>query len=128
MVGFGAPTPPVNGSFHVNEFFAETQIPIVQHNFIDDLSIGAGYRKSWYKLSNGRKYNTDTYKISAEFAPIADIRFRGSYNRASRAPNIQELFNPDFVALLGSIDPCADHQARGDRLWLRCAVPGGWHR
>ena len=37
------------------EFFGEIQIPIVQHSFIDDLSIGAGYRKSWYKLSNGRK-------------------------------------------------------------------------
>jgi outer membrane receptor protein involved in Fe transport len=109
MVGFGAPTPPVNGNFHVNEIFGEINIPIVQHNFIDDLSLAAGYRKSWYKLSNGRKYDTDTYKVSAEFAPIADIRFRGSYNRASRAPNIQELFNPDFVALLGSIDPCADH-------------------
>ena len=76
----------------------------------------AGYRKSWYKLSNGRKYDTDTYKLSAEFAPIADIRFRGSYNRASRAPNIQELFNPDFVALLGSIDPCAGHHLTATNL------------
>ena len=48
--------------------------------------------------SNGRKYDTDTYKLSAEFAPIRDIRFRGSYNRAVRAPNIQELFAPQFVA------------------------------
>jgi outer membrane receptor protein involved in Fe transport len=110
LAGQGSPTLPVNGDFHVNELFGEIQIPLVQHNFVDDLSLGAGYRKSWYKLSNGRKYDTDTYKLTAEFAPIADIRFRGSYNRAVRAPNIQELFAPAFVGLDGSVDPCAGHQ------------------
>ena len=109
LAGQGSPTLPVNGSFHVGEIFGETQIPIIRHSFIDELSLGAGYRKSWYTLSSGRKYSTDTYKISAEFAPIADIRFRGSYNRAVRAPNIQELFAPQFTGLDGSKDPCADH-------------------
>ena len=107
LTGQGAPTLPVNGSFDVKEIFAETQIPIVQNNFIQDLSLGLGYRKSWYSLSNGRSYDTDTYKASLEFAPIRDVRFRGSYNRAVRAPNIQELFAPQFVGLDGSNDPCA---------------------
>ena len=108
LTGQGAPTLPVDGNYRVNEIFAETQIPIVRNSFIHELSLGAGYRKSWYELSNGRSYDTDTYKLSAEFAPIADIRFRGSYNRAVRAPNIQELFAPPRVALDGSTDPCAD--------------------
>jgi iron complex outermembrane recepter protein len=107
LTGQGAPTLPVNGNFRVLEWFGETQIPLVRNSFIQELTIGAGYRKSWYKLSNGRKYDTDTYKFSGEFAPIADIRFRGSYNRAVRAPNIQELFAPQFVGLDGSNDPCA---------------------
>jgi outer membrane receptor protein involved in Fe transport len=120
LTGQGAPTPPVDGSFHVNEFFAEAQLPIVERNFIEELSIGVGYRKSWYKTQPGaevisptgqvaqsRKYDTDTYKLSAEFAPIRDIRFRGSYNRAVRAPNILELFTPATVRLDGSTDPCA---------------------
>ena len=46
LTGQGAPTLPVNGNFRVIEFFGEAQIPIVQHNFIDDLTLGAGYRKS----------------------------------------------------------------------------------
>ena len=108
LTGQGAPTLPVDGSFHVNEVFAETSIPIVQQSFIEDLTLSAGYRKSWYKLSNDRKYDTDTYKLSLEFAPISDVRFRGSYNRAVRAPNIQELFAPTFVGLSGSTDPCSD--------------------
>ena len=91
LTGQGAPTLPVNGNFHVNELFGEVQIPIVQHNFIDDLSLSG--RLSPFVLQesgNGsaNSYNTDTYKLSAEFAPIRDIRFRGSYNRAVRAPNI----------------------------------------
>ena len=36
------------------------------------------------------------------------MRFRGSYNRAARAPNIQELFAPTYVGLLGSTDRCSD--------------------
>jgi outer membrane receptor protein involved in Fe transport len=58
----------------------------------------------------GRKYSTDTYKLSAELAPVKDIRFRGAYNRAVRAPNIQELFAPQLVALDGATDPCAGHK------------------
>ena len=108
LTGQGAPTLPVEGDFKVNELFAEVAVPIVQRSFIEDLTLAAGYRKSWYKLSNDREYDTDTYKISLEFAPIADVRFRGSYNRAVRAPNIQELFAPQFVGLSGSTDPCSD--------------------
>lgn len=110
LAGQGAPTLPVSGNFRVLEVFGETQIPIIRHSFIEELSIGAGYRKSWYKLGTGRTYDTDTYKVSGEFAPVKDIRFRGSYNRAVRAPNIQELFSPQFVALDGSTDPCAGFQ------------------
>ena len=116
LAGQGAPTLPVTGNFRVFEFFGEAQIPIVQNSFIDELSLNVGYRKSFYKTENERapagtdptrKYDTDTYKISAEFAPVEDIRFRGAYNRASRAPNIQELFAPQFVGLGGSVDPCS---------------------
>jgi outer membrane receptor protein involved in Fe transport len=45
--------------------------------------------------------------LSAELAPVTDVRFRASYNRAVRAPNIQELFATPFVGLDGSNDPCA---------------------
>jgi len=109
LSGQGGATLPVSGNFRVLELFGETQIPVIRHSFIEEFSLGAGYRKSWYKLGNGRTYDTDTYKLSAELAPVADVRFRGSYNRAVRAPNIQELFAPQLVALDGTKDPCAGH-------------------
>ncbi len=115
LTGQGAPTLPVDGNFDVKEVFAEASIPIVQRSFIHELTLTAGYRKSWYRTHAAnipgadRKYDTDTYKVGLEFAPIRDVRFRAAYNRAVRAPNIQELFAPQFVGLDGGTDPCSDH-------------------
>lgn len=108
LTGQGGATLPIAGNFRVMEFFGETQIPIVQKNFIDSLSLNAAYRYSSYKTSGGNKFNTDTYKIGIDFAPVRDIRFRATYNRAVRAPNLQELFATPTVGLNGSVDPCAD--------------------
>lgn len=107
LTGQGGATLPLSGSFSVYEFFAETHIPLVQDSFIKDLSLDAGYRRSHYKTSAGHTYNTDTYRLAMDVAPISDIRFRAAYNRAVRAPNIQELFATPTVGLTGSSDPCA---------------------
>jgi outer membrane receptor protein involved in Fe transport len=104
--GQGAATLPVSGHFDVREAFAEVQIPIVSHSFFEELTLGAGYRYSDYKVA-GNHFNTDTYKLSVEFAPIHDIRARASYNRAVRAPNVVELFSAQVVALGGTVDDCA---------------------
>ena len=107
LSGQGAATLPVSGNYHVVEGFGELQLPLVQKSFIYDLSLNTGYRYSHYETSSGNHYNTNTYKVGLEFAPVKDIRFRASYNRAARAPNIQELFAPQNVALDGVTDPCA---------------------
>ncbi len=103
LAGQGAPTLPVSGSFDVKEFFTEVRLPIVQDSWLHDFSITGGYRYSDY--STGA--TTDTYKIEGELAPTRDIRLRGGYNRAVRAPTIQDLFAPQRVALDGSTDPCS---------------------
>jgi outer membrane receptor protein involved in Fe transport len=104
--GQGGPTLPVAGSFDVRELFTEVQIPIVSHSFFEELTLTAGYRYSDYKVA-GNHFNTDTYKVALEFAPIRDIRARASYNRAVRAPNVVELFSSVGLGLAGNNDPCA---------------------
>ena len=106
LAGQGAASLPISGDFDVREAFAEARIPIVEESFIHELSLELGYRYSDYGVGD-RSFSTDTYKIAGFFAPIQDIRFRGGYNRAVRAPNINELFSPQRVALNGSTDPCA---------------------
>jgi outer membrane receptor protein involved in Fe transport len=107
LTGQGAPTKPVSGSYTVTEGFGELNVPIVQDSFIYNLTLNGGYRYSHYKISNGRVFNTNTWKINVDFAPIKDVRFRGGINRAVRVPNLQELFAPQIVALDGVTDPCS---------------------
>lgn len=106
LAGQGAPSLPISGNYDVKEFFTEARIPIIQEGFVHELTFNGGYRYSKYGISNGNKFSTNTYKFQAEFAPVKDIRFRASYDRAVRAPNLQELFSPTFVALGGNVDPC----------------------
>lgn len=109
LAGQGAPTLPVSGDFNVKEFFTELQVPLVQDSFIYSASLTGGYRYSTYKVGGANSFSTDTYKIEGEISPIRDIKFRGGYNRAVRAPTLQDLFAPNRVALDGVTDPCADH-------------------
>ncbi len=106
LAGQGAPTLSIHGEFDVKEAFAEVRIPIVEDGFFQYLGLEAGYRYSDYGVGD-RSFSTDTYKIGLDFAPVRDIRLRAAYNRAVRAPNIQELFAPQRVALNGNGDPCA---------------------
>lgn len=126
LAGQGAPTLPVSGSFDVREIFGEVNIPIVQDSFIKSFVIKGGYRYSDYGNSNGASFSTDTYKIEFELAPVRDIRFRGGYNRAVRAPTVQDLFAPQRVALDGSTDPCAGFQitAATEAAGKHCVIQG----
>ncbi|MEZ5680313.1 MAG: TonB-dependent receptor [Erythrobacter sp.] len=120
LSGQGAPTLPVSGSFDVKEFFTELRLPLVQDSWLYDFTVTGGYRYSDY--STGA--TTDTYKIEAELAPTPDIRFRGGYNRAVRAPTVQDLFAPVRVQLNGSTDPCALTDAAGNPAAISAADVG----
>jgi outer membrane receptor protein involved in Fe transport len=110
LAGSGGPTLPVSGFFDVRELFTEVQVPIIEHSFIEELSVTGGYRYSDYKVADNH-FSTNTYKLAAEFAPVRDIRARASYNRAVRAPNVVELFSPQGLGLAGGTDPCSGSAA-----------------
>ncbi len=102
--GAGGPTPPISGGFHVGEGFTEMRMPLADHlPMAESLALEAGYRYSAYSLG----FNTNTYKFGVEWAPIQDVRFRTSYQRAVRAPNVSELFSPQAIGLDFTADPCA---------------------
>jgi len=107
LAGQGGPTLPTAGMFDVKELFTEVQVPIISHSFIEEFTLTGGYRYSKYNIRNGSSPTTHTYKLSAELAPVRDIRLRASYNRAVRAPNIIELFFPTGLGLSVGADFCA---------------------
>jgi len=101
-----SPIQPVHGDFDVREVFTEAQIPVLSRGLVNQLVLSLTYRYSDYQ-AGGHHFDTDAYKASFEFAPVPDVRARGSYNRAIRAPNIVELFTPQSIGIGGSSDPCA---------------------
>lgn len=100
--GSGGPRPSFTGGFDVKELFGELRVPIIEQSFIEELSLEAGYRYSDYSTSG----TAESYKALLNFAPVDGIRFRGGYNRAVRAPNIVELYDPQRLGLFGGDDPC----------------------
>jgi len=75
---------------HVWEGNVEVQAPIAENKpFADLLQVNGAYRLSKYS-SNPNTFST--WKAEAIWAPIPDITFRGSINRAQRAPTVVEAF------------------------------------
>jgi iron complex outermembrane recepter protein len=104
LAGQGNPTLPLKAQFGVKEIFTEARIPILQDMpFAKEVSFETGYRYSKYDLG----FSTNTYKFGVDWAPTSDVRFRGSYQRAVRAPSLAELFKQKFVANDFGQDPCA---------------------
>lgn len=100
---FGLPTA---GGYNVKEVFAEVRLPIVADRpFFHRLEVTGAVRYSDYSL--GAVGGVWTYAGGAEWAPIKDITFRGQYQRAIRAPNVEELFGGISNGFPSATDPCA---------------------
>ena len=100
------PQASTEGTVAVREVYGEMLIPLLADlPFVRDLNLELGYRLSDYDSVG----SIGTYKINGEYAPTDWLRFRGGYQRASRAPNLGELFTARTNSLLfaGDGDPCA---------------------
>ncbi len=100
---------PIRGSDHVAEAYGELLLPLVAGaRWAELLELEFGARYSDYSKI-GDEW---TWKFGMNWAPSSAIRFRGSYQRAARAPNMQESYRAlveSTFALEGSRfrDPCA---------------------
>ncbi len=92
--------------FTVREAFAEIRVPLLRDiPLIHELTFSGSGRVARYAGSIGTVY---AYNAGVDYAPIRDIRFRGSYAESVRAPYLGELFSPssqNFAAAPN--DPCA---------------------
>lgn len=109
LLGQGGQTKSSSGAFDVREGFAEVNIPLASGRpGFQSLSFNGGYRYSDYTTVGGKS----TYKLALNWAPFSGpleglVRFRGSFNQATRAPTVQDFFQPAQLGLGGTIDPCA---------------------
>jgi iron complex outermembrane receptor protein len=95
---------PTEGTFHVAEVFAEAKVPIAEDRpAAKDLVLNVSDRYARYTPQG----NVNAYGIGLEWAPIKQIRLRGSVSRAVRAPNAYELFTSQVLGQFNFTDPCA---------------------
>jgi iron complex outermembrane recepter protein len=101
----------VDGGFDVYEAFGELVAPLVEDKpFFHSLTLEAGLRYSHYTIDapSNPKFNTTTWKVQGSWEPVPDLKVRGGFSRAVRAPNINELFAPLNTGLTNlATDPCA---------------------
>lgn len=100
----GNALPDTSGSFNVKEIYGELNVPILSDvPFFHQLSLRAAGRLSDYSTVGG----VETYSVGGEWAPVQDIRFRATYAKSVRAPNVGELFTgPSQTFPSGISDPC----------------------
>ncbi len=92
-----------SGTFDVWELFGEVEVPLLSGaTFAEELTFSTAGRFSQYSTVG----DAFTWQVGLVWAPIQDIRFRTTVSRATRAPNIAELFQPEQAQTFRPQDPC----------------------
>ena len=87
---------PVDRSQDVWESNVEVQAPLVQERpFAHLVQANGGYHVSKYS-SNPDTFST--WKLEGLYAPVSDLTFRASFNKAQRAPTVVEAFQASNIS------------------------------
>lgn len=91
------------GKFDVKEVFGELDLPLLKDvPLAYILDVSGAVRYADYSSTGG----ATTWKVDATWAPVRDIRFRGTISQAVRAPNIGELYGAPGQTFTFFDDPC----------------------
>ncbi|HTG37890.1 TonB-dependent receptor domain-containing protein [Sphingomonas sp.] len=93
-------------AFEVKEVFGEVSIPLLKDlPFAHALTVTGSGRLADYNNAVGTVF---AWSAGVDYAPIPDIRFRGSYSRSIRSPNLSELYSAQSQNFApGFTDPCS---------------------
>jgi len=125
-------TPNSRGGFTLKEGYLETIVPLVSgRTGVENLSFEFGYRHSEFSNSGGFDDSYGSWKYGLTWTPVDTLKLRVMQQRATRAPNINELFRPEAGSQSSAnTDPCAgsainlnDVNTPGTLSWL-CVQTG----
>lgn len=95
--------PDQHGGYTVSEAFLEVSVPLMADAFLaQSLTVDAALRVADYSHAG----SANAWKLGATWAPIEQVRLRGTLSEAVRAPNIIEAFSPATPGFEGIDDPC----------------------
>jgi outer membrane receptor protein involved in Fe transport len=100
----GNAQPATKGSFNVSEGYLELRAPLLKDlPFAQSLVATGAVRGAKYSTVG----NVTSYNAGLEFSPSRDFKFRGTTAQSTRAPNINELYQPPQQTFpTGLSDPC----------------------
>ncbi|WP_237057974.1 TonB-dependent receptor plug domain-containing protein [Microbulbifer sediminum] len=110
------------GSYDVDEFYGEVRLPIIDgREWADLLAAELSFRYSDYDTIG----SDTTWAGVLEYAPLEQLRFRGTYAEGFRAPGLDDLFLPPTQSAETYTDPCVNYGSSGNSV-LRdnCAADG----
>lgn len=109
------------GEYDLFEVFGETRIPIINDApLIQSFAIEGAVRYSDYSTIGG----VVTWKVGGDWVINEYLRARASYNRAIRAPNLNELFGAPSLGFTGGIDPCVADNNPSEQQKDLCVAQG----
>lgn len=98
-----APQPNAVGGFEVREVFLEAEAPLLRDaTWAHELTLNGAVRAADYSHAG----KATAYMVRGTYAPVRDLSFRGTYSKATRAPNITEAFLPATPGFNSIFDPC----------------------
>lgn len=107
LLGQGHKTPIIVGAYGVDELFMELNVPLLENLvFARNMTLDLAYRWSDYSTSGA----SSTYRAGLDWQVLDGLRLRTGYNRAVRAPNVEELYEPQQLGWTNAADPCEGPQ------------------
>ena len=94
-----------SGGYNVQEAYVELSAPIFKDFalLLNELTVDAAFRGADYSTVG----KVGAYKFSGTYGPVSWLKFRSTYSRAIRAPNITEAFLPPSPGFFNITDPCS---------------------
>ncbi|WP_269455088.1 TonB-dependent receptor domain-containing protein [Microbulbifer elongatus] len=91
------------GNYSVDEFYGEVRVPVLEGRpWAEILAFEASFRYSDYSTIG----DDTTFGAVVEYAPLDELRFRGTYSEGFRAPGLDDLYLTPTVSAETYSDPC----------------------
>ncbi len=98
--------PDIFGGFDVKELFLEVNAPLIENApLAEEVTFTGAYRVSDYSTEGVGQVSS--YAAGLSWTPVPELRLRGQFQQAVRAPNIGELFSPQTNGFPNIADPCS---------------------
>jgi len=113
---------PLSGGYHVKELFAEFNADLLEDRpGVHALKVNTAAR--WSDYSIARTGSVLSWSGGLAYQPVASLTLRAQFQRATRAPNLNELLAESRRAAVPGVDPC-NNATVGSALAALCIATG----